>query len=51
LNPRPRGSLRNAAKAPARKSIKPVVAPKLSPATEKIARLARRLKGAFGSGK
>lgn len=50
LNPRTRGALKHATKAPARKSVKPVVAPKLSPDTEKITRLARRLKGAFGSG-
>lgn len=51
LNPRTRGALKHATKAPARKSGKPAVAPKLSPDTEKIARIARRLKGAFGSGK
>ena len=31
------------------KPVTPVAAPKLSPETEKIVRLARRLKGAFGS--
>ena len=51
LNPRTRGALKHAAKAPVRRSVKPAIAPKLSPDTEKIARLARRLKGAFGSGK
>ena len=51
LNPRIRGAFKHAAQAPARKTVKPAVAPKLSPDTAKIARLARRLKGAFGSGK
>jgi hypothetical protein len=51
LNSRTCGALKHATKAPVRKSVKPAVAPKLSPDTEKIARLARRLKGAFGSGK
>ena len=51
LNPRTRGALKHAAKASARKGAKPIVAPKLSASTEKIARLARRLKGAFGPGK
>ena len=32
-----------------RKPVTPVATPKLSPETEKIVRLARRLKGAFGS--
>ena len=51
LNPRTRGALKHAAKAATRKTVKPVIAPMLSPETEKIARLARRLKGAFGPGK
>lgn len=51
LNPPSRGALKHTAKVPASKSVKPVVAPKLSTDTEKIARLARRLKGAFASRK
>lgn len=51
LIPRTRGSRKHAAKVPAHKTVKPVDAPKFSADTQRIARLARRLKGAFGASK